>query len=148
MRKRITPEELDEQTKEDWRELGFFYDYDEANSRWRLVGSRQGLLNFCAILNEYAADEANASLSEHEHYGPYWYLTLITWDEAVITPHDIRGTFKDFLRLSKLTQAKLENTIAGENFVIDSEYSLKNEAKIFFEVKEEGFDAAMADPLL
>jgi hypothetical protein len=38
--------------------------------------------------------------------------------------------------------------LAGENFVIDSEYSLKNEAKIFFEVKEDGFDAAMADPLL
>ena len=29
----MTPEELNEQTKEDWRELGFFYDYDKANLR-------------------------------------------------------------------------------------------------------------------
>lgn len=144
----MTPEELNEQTKEDWRELGFFYDYDKAKSCWQIVGSRQGLLKFCDILNEYAADERNAPLSEHEHYGPYWYLKLVTWNEAVVTPHDIRRTFEDFRRLSKLTQEKLEHVIAGDSFVIDAEYSPENEAKILFEVKEDDFDAAKADPLL
>jgi len=144
----MTPEELDEQTKEDWRELGFFYDYDKANARWRLVGCRKGLLKFCDILNAYAANERNAQLSEHEHYGPYWYLKLVTWNDAVITPHDIRGTFEDFRNLSKLTQQKLENAIAGDNFEIDEEYSKKNEARILFEVKEVDFDPAGADPLL
>lgn len=60
---------MNEQTKEEWREFGFFYDYDEKNSCWRLVGSRKGLLKFCDILNEYANDERNAPLSEHEHCG-------------------------------------------------------------------------------
>jgi hypothetical protein len=144
----MTAEELNEQTREDWRELGFFYDYDESNSCWRLVGSRQGLLKFCDILNDYAANERNVPLSEHEHYGPYWYLKLVTWDEAVITPHDIRGTFDDFRRLSKLTKQKLKNASVGGKFVIDTEYSQQNEAKILFEIKADDFDAAKADPLL
>ena len=144
----MTAEELNEQTKEDWRELGFFYDYDKANSCWRLVGSRLGLLKFCDILNEYAADERNAPLSEHEHYGPYWYLTLVTWSEPEITAHDIRGTFEDFRRLSKLTKQKLENASVGDKFIIDVKYSPKNEAKILFEIETDDFDAAKADPLL
>jgi hypothetical protein len=144
----MTAEELNEQTKDEWRELGFFYDYDKTNSFWRLVGSRQGLLKFCDILNEYAADERNAPLSEHEHYGPYWYLKLVTWDEAIITPHDIRGTVEDFRRLSQLTRQKLENASVGDIFIIDVEYSPNNESKILFEVKEDDFDAAKADPLL
>ncbi len=144
----MTAEELNEQTKDDWRELGFFYDYDKDNSCWRLVGSRQGLLKFCDILSEYADDERNAPLSEHEHYGPYWYLTLVTWNEALITAHDIRGTFEDFRRLSKLTKQKLENASDGDRFIIDVEYSSKNEAKIIFEIEADDFDAAKADPLL
>ena len=144
----MTAEELNEQTKNDWRELGFFYDYDKTNSCWRFVSSRQGLLKFCQILNDYAADERNAPLSEHEHYGPYWYLKLVTWNEPEITAHDIRGTFEDFRRLSKLTQQKLENAFVGDKFIIDAEYSPKNEAKIIFEVEADDFDAAKADPLL
>jgi len=144
----VTTEELNEQTKDDWRELGFFYDYDESNSCWRLIGSRQGLLKFCNILNDYAKDERNAPLSKHEHYGPYWYLKFITWNEPQITSHAIAGTLKDFERLSKLTKQKLENAIIGDRIVIDSDYSLLNEAKLILEVKENDFDAAKADPLL
>lgn len=144
----MTSAETNEQTKIEWRELGFFYDYDENNSCWRLVGSRQGLLKFCDILNDYAADERNSPLSEHEHYGPYWYLKLTTWNEPIITADDIRGTFEDFRRLSKLTKQKLENASVGDSFVIDTEYSSKNEAKILFEIEAEDFDAAKADPLL
>ena len=144
----MTSTETNEQTKIEWRELGFFYDYDEKDSCWRLVSSRQGLLKFCDILNDYAADERNAPLSEHEHYGPYWYLKLVTWTEPIITAHDIRGTFEDFRRLSKLMREKLENASVGDSFMINLEYSPKNEAKILFEIKADDFDAAKADPLL
>ena len=144
----MTSKETDKQTRIEWRELGFFYDYDKINSRWRLVGSRQGLLKFCDILNDYTADERNAPLSEHEHYGPYWYLKLTTWTEPIITADDIRGTLEDFRRLSKLTKQKLENASVGDRFIIDEEYSPKNEAKILFEIEADDFDAAKADPLL
>ncbi len=144
----MTSAELNEQTKDEWQELGFFYDYDENASCWRFVGSRQGLLKFCDILNGYASDERNAPLSEHEHFGPYWYLKLITWTEPIITPHDIRGTFEDFRRLSKLTRQKLENASVGDKVVIDVEYSSENEAKMLFEIEADDFDAAKADSLL
>lgn len=148
MKKEMTREELDEQTREDWRELGFFYEYDKTHRCWRLVGSRQGLLNFCAVLTEYAADARNASLSEHEHYGPYWYLKIVTWSEALITTRDIRGTLNDLQRLAKIVEEKLGHFAAGENFLIDTEYSANNEAPMIFEIKEDDFDAATADPLL
>lgn len=144
----MTSTEMNEQTKEEWREFGFFYDYDEKNSCWRLVGSRKGLLKFCDILNEYANDERNAPLSEHEHYGPYWYLKLATWEKAIITADAIYGTLDDFRRLSKLTKQKLQNAVAGDKVTIDVEYSLENEAKILFEIEADDFDAAKADALL
>ena len=136
---------MNEQTKDEWRELGFFYHYEESNSCWNFVGSRQGLLKFCNILINYAADERNAPLSEHEHYGPYLYLKLITWNKAEITAHAIFGTLGDFEKLSKLIKQKLENAIIGDNFVIDEEYSQNNEAKLLFEIKEDDFDAAKSD---
>lgn len=148
MRKTLTPIDIDELTKDDWRELGFFYDYDKSDACWRLVGSRQGLLNFCSILNEYAADVRKTPLSEHEHYGPYWYLKLVTWNEAVITARDIRGTQDDFRRLSEIIQEKLNGALLGDHFIVDKEYSRENEAKMSFDVKEDSFDAAKADPLL
>jgi hypothetical protein len=144
----MTSAELNEQTKDEWRELGFFYNYDESNSCWRLIGSRQGLLKFCDILNEYASDKRNAPLSEHEHYGPYWYLKLTTWEKPQITPDAIYGTLEDFRRLSKLTKQKLENAVVGDKVLIDVEYSPENEAKILFEIEADDFDAAKADTLL
>lgn len=144
----MTREEIDEQTREDWRELGFFYDFDKTSCCWRLVGSRQGLLRFCEILNEYTNDVRKKPISEHEHYGPYWYLKLVTWNVPAITQQDIRGRFEDFRELAKLTKAKLENAAFGDKFAIDKEYSQENEAKLLFEVKEDDFDPAKADPLL
>jgi hypothetical protein len=144
----MTTEELNEQTKDEWRELGFFYDYDKENFCWRLIGSRQGLLKFSKLLKDYANDERNAPLSEHEHYGPYWYLKLVTWNKAEITSDAIAGTLEDFKRLSNLTKQKLENAAIGDKITIDVEYSPENEAKILFEIKEDNFDAAKADTLL
>ena len=144
----MTTEELNEQTKEEWRELGFFYDFDKTNSYWRLIGSRQGLIKFCEMLSDYANDERNAPLSEHEHYGPYWYLKLTTWNEPQITSDAIAGTLEDFKRLSKLIKQKLENASIGDKIIIDSDYSPLNEAKLILEVKEDDFDAAEADLIL
>lgn len=148
MKKKLTHEEIDGLMMEDWRELGFFYDHDKDARCWRLIGSRSGLLRFCAILNEYVANERKASLSEHEHYGPYWYLKIVTWDEPVIAERSIRGTFEDLQRLSELAKHKLENAKPGDVFEIDKEYSPNNEFKLRFEVREDGFDPVEADPLL
>jgi hypothetical protein len=140
-------ERMDEATRQEWRDLGFFYDQDKDARCWRLIGSKSGLLKFSAILNEYVADERNAALSEHEHYGPYWYLKIITWNEAVITERSISGTLDDFQRLAEIVRQRLENALPNDTFEIDKEYGQNNEYKLRFEVREDGFDPAEEDPL-
>ena len=144
----MTTTEMNEVTRQEWRELGFFYDYDEAASQWHLVGSRDGLLRFVEILESYVADPKNERLSEHEHYGPYWYLKLMTWEEAEITESAICGTLSDFRRLSAIVRSKLDAPLVGSAFKIGDEYALGSTSLIQFEVREEGFDPASADPLL
>jgi hypothetical protein len=141
-------EELNQVTREEWRELGFFYDFDEKDSRWRLVGSRSGLLKFRDILTAYANDPRNEKISEHEHYGPYWYLKLMTCEEAGITEQAICGTTSDFRRLAMIVRGKLDSCGVGSKFIIGNEYAEGSEAVLEFEVREEGFDPASVDPLL
>jgi len=140
-------EKMDEATRQDWRDLGFFYDQDKDARCWRFIGSKSGLLNFSTILNDYIADERNAALSEHEHYGPYWYLKIITWNEAVISERDITGTLDDFRRLGEIVKQRLENALPNDTFEIDKEYAPNNEFKLRFEVREDGFDPSEEDPL-
>jgi hypothetical protein len=147
MKKDLTRDELDELTRQEWRDLGFFYDQDKDERCWRLVGSRDGLLKFSALLNHYVDNERAEGLSEHEHYGPYWYLKVITWDKAVISGDDITGTLDDLRRLSDLVRQHLENATPGDIFEIDKEYGPNNEFKLRFEIREDGFDPAEPDPL-
>ena len=141
-------EEVNQVTREEWRELGFFYDFDEKSPRWIFVGSRSGLLKFRDLLIDYANNPRNEGLSEHEHYGPYMYLELMTWSEADITEHAICGTLSDFKRLAEMVEGKLGHCNAGDGFSIGAEYAEGSDAVIEFEVRDEGFDPASADPLL
>jgi hypothetical protein len=144
----MTTEKMNQVTREEWHELGFFYDFDKENSRWRFVGSRSGLLKFRDILNAYADDVRNERISEHEHYGPYFYLKLMTWEEAEITENAICGTLSDFRKLAAIVENKLIASSAGSTFTIGDEHAEGNQAILEFEVREEGFDPASADPLL
>jgi hypothetical protein len=81
----MTNSELDQRTVNEWRDLGFFYDYDEVESCWRVIGSREGFMKFVDLLESYVMNPRNGRLSEHEHYGPYSYLKLMTWSQAEIT---------------------------------------------------------------
>ena len=144
----MTTAEMNEVTRQEWRDLGFFYDYDKAGSRWQLIGSQLGLLRFVEILDSYVADPKNERLSEHEHYGPYWFLKLLTWREAAISESAICGTLSDFRRLAAMVRSKLDSAPVGSTFNIGHEYALGSKSLIAFEVREEGFDPASADPLL
>ena len=141
-------EEVNQITQNEWRELGFFYDFDERSSRWLLVGSRTGLLKFRDMLIEYGNDSGNDTLSEHNHYGPYMYLELMTWDKPEITEHAICGTLQDFKRVAKIVEGKLNPCNVGDRLIIGPEYAANNKAVLAFEVRKEGFDPASADPQL
>ncbi|HJW54093.1 MAG TPA: hypothetical protein VJ577_02365 [Burkholderiaceae bacterium] len=62
---------INEATRREWRELGFFYDRGDRAKEWRIAGSKGNLGRFAKILRDYAADARNEVTSKHEHYGPY-----------------------------------------------------------------------------
>ena len=137
-----------EMTKQEWRELGFFYDCDDQKKVWTLTGSRTGLLRFRDALLSYVADPRKAQKSEHEHYGPYMYLVVMTWPETGIDGHAIFGSLADLARLAKLVEAKLVAAQAGSSFVIREEFAADSAYALAFDLREEGFDPATADTLL
>lgn len=135
-------------TRKEWRELGFFYDYDEKKKEWCFVGAKSGLEKFRDILLKYVTNPKNNQKSEHNHYGPYMYLEIMTWDTPDINDHCIQGTLSDLRKLSELVGQKLQNACPNSSFVIRQEYARDAQASLVFEVKGDNFDPASADPML
>jgi len=82
----------DDSIRQEWRKLGFYCEMDREKKLWTLTGSRAGLLYFPDLLLGYVADPKNAADSEHEHYGPYGTLEIMTWPDAGFDSHAIRGS--------------------------------------------------------
>ena len=135
-------------TRREWRELGFFYDRDDQTMVWKLTGSRAGLLRFRDALLSYVADPRNTLKSEHEHYGPYLYLEVMTWPEAGFDAHAIRGPLADLTRLAKLIEGKLATARPGSSVLIKEEFALDSPYALVLDLREDGFDPATADHLL
>jgi hypothetical protein len=106
-------DKVNKKTREEWRALGFYYDVDHDAKTWTFVGSPAGLLRFRDILRAYTADPRNALLSEHEHYGPYMYLKVMTWQEAGIDEDGVHGPLPDLARLAELLEGKLATARPG-----------------------------------
>jgi hypothetical protein len=134
-----------EDTIQEWRELGFFYKFDHSRSFWHLVGSKAGLQKFARLVDEYACNPQNDLISEHEHFGPYMYLEVMTWTEPRITSHAIEGTLKDLERLSLLIEDSLSEAQPGDQVTIGAEYSTYMEASLVLEVRTDDFDPASED---
>jgi hypothetical protein len=141
-------DEVNKKTREEWRALGFFYDVDDDAKVWTFIGSRAGLLSFRDTLHEYVADPRNALESEHEHYGPYMYLKVMTWQEAGFDNNAIRGPLTDLARLATLVEGKLATAQPGSTVRIHDEFAADSPYTLVLEVREDSFDPATADPLL
>lgn len=111
--------------QEEWNQFGFHYTINDDEKVWIFTGTKSGLKKFYSILVEYTSDERNNIVSEHAHYGPDFYLEIMTWPEAQINDHCICGTFDDLKRLAKTFLEKLMQTEVGKNFVINSQYTDK-----------------------
>jgi len=135
-------------TRQEWRELGFFYDRDDKAKIWKLMGSRAGLLRFRDALLSYVADPRNALKSEHEHYGPYKYLEIMTWPEAGFDDHAIRGPLADLARLAELVETKVATARPGSSVLIQEEFAVGSPYALVLDVQPDGFDPAWADPAL
>lgn len=139
-----TPE-LNAQTRREWRDLGFFYEVDHANRCWTLVGSRAGLAQFADLLRRYVADPRRARISEHEHYGPYMYLKVMTWTEPKLDDHAISGRPDDLARLASMVSAGLVTAGIGGSFTVGSEYAPLSDYELELRIEPDGFDPASAD---
>jgi hypothetical protein len=140
--------ELHELTRAEWEALGFFYDYDESQRAWLIRASRKGIDRLCAELRRYDADPRNATVSEHEHYGPYSYLKFVTWTEAKIVPDGIYGQVGDFTRLAEAIGHLVANAEVGDRIRIDEVYSKASEVGFDLLLESDDFEAASADPAL
>lgn len=145
----MSPSELaNASTRKGWRELGFYYDFDKKNKEWRFVGSASGLEKVRNILWSYSNNPIKNTKSEHSHYGPYMYLKIMTWDTPGINDDCIQGTMNDLKMLGDLVAQKLKQALPNSVFVIKEEYSKDTRVPLVFEIKEDGFDPATADPML
>jgi len=124
---------------DEWRKLGFYYETNDKLRQWILTGSRDGLVNFHAILTEYINDPQNDQISAHEHYGPHMYLKIMTWESPGINEHSIHGSMHDLSRLADTFIAKLKDTPVGSHFIIGRDYTSDCDYSIQVNVKEDGF---------
>jgi len=136
------------ETREEWREFGFFYTNDDSAKEWLLSGDKTGLLGFADMLDFYAANPRFAAESEHEHFGPHWYLKVITWPETRIDGHAIWGSQADVARLAQLVRSAVNAAQAGDSINIREQYSDESEYTLVLKVQVDGFDAASLDPQL
>ncbi len=87
-------------------------------------------------------------MSEHEHYWPYGYLKIMTWDKAIITDSYYAGTFEDLKRLGQIVTSKLASARPGDTFSIDKEYSSENTVTTKFFMMQDDFDPDSMDELI
>ncbi|MCH8815028.1 MAG: hypothetical protein IH957_08045 [Chloroflexi bacterium] len=139
---------MDEATRREWRELGFYYKLDHDAKEWRLTGSCDGLLRFRDLLLAYVVNTRREGVSEHEHYGPYSYLEVMTWPEAGFDDHAIRGSLADLARLASLVEARLSDAQPGASIRIRDEFAADSPYALVLNVRDDGFDPVIADEAL
>lgn len=147
MEPNLPPDFHDQQAIHEWRELGFYYDYNGYNKVWLIVASPEGLLNLIKILNDYSEQNAYAGVSEHLHIGPSSYLKLVTWNKAQIVKDGIYGQQNDFARLAEIIARQLDGLPRDRNwFVVDKEFGECNEAVLrFVVIRDDAFDPSVFD---
>lgn len=142
--------DLNKHILQEWRQLGFYYDFDKRAevNQWRFYGSKQGLRQFSRLIQKYIDDNVNEEKSEHEHYGPYAYLKIITTEKPMITENYIGGTLDDLKKLSLLINQLTDGNDIGTTFNIDKEYAKGNTATTRFFIMADNFDPSCLDELI
>ena len=142
---------IDQMMIDEWRQLGFYYDFDNRLSvnQWRFYGSKQGFQNFVKLLDDYTNSSRNNKISEHEHYGPYSYLKIITLEnQSLISENAIGGTIAQLRKLKNIIADNLKEAKAGQTFNIDKDFGSDNTATAKFFVMADNFDPVSMDELI
>ena len=136
----------DESIKQEWRKLGFYCEMDREKKLWTPDRIREPVYStFPDLLLGYVADPKNASDREHQHYGPYGTLEIMTWPDAGFDSHAIRGSLTDLTRLAELIEVKLATAEPGSPILIREEFAADSPYSLMLDVRADGFDPASAD---
>jgi hypothetical protein len=138
-------EKTNEHTRQEWRDLGFYYARDDRQKTWRIVGTPDGLRSFSRAVRKYASNPKNASSSKHDHLGPYMYLTIGTWPEEVITDHWIAGPLQSLVKLADHIDAAIASAGVGDQISVGAKFAPSSAYDIILELRENNFDPAEAD---
>lgn len=138
-------EKANEVARQEWRELGFFYDRDDATKEWLIRGSCAGLLGFARALLDCSNNPRRQQLSEHDHLGPYGYLEIGTWSARVIDAHWIAGPLEDLSVLSALITERVSMAVEGDVLKLREAYAPASPYELRLEICGNEFDPAMAD---
>jgi hypothetical protein len=142
---RMPSEATNRATRQEWRELGFFYDCNDDNKEWVIRGSRGGLLRFAHLLLDYSKKHSSKKLSEHDHFGPYSYLKIGTWNAPEINDDWIAGTLDDLNRLSGLIEGRVLRAEVSDMLRFRQDYAPASSHELTLDVREDEFDPATAD---
>ena len=143
---------LSEQAKvvarREWLDLGFYYIRDDENTKWRIIGSKDGLRKFAGILRRYASNDAYDFVSAHENFGPYSYLEIGTWDRAEITKHWIAGPQESLNSLASKIDELAADLAIDETLSLKEIFSPSSIYDLELEMRTDNFDPAAEDPNL
>ena len=138
-------EKVNEATRREWRELGFFYERNDVTKEWLIRGSRAGLFRLAQALLEYSKNPRRQPISEHDHLGPYMYLKIGTWSARVIDNHWNAGTLEDLSTLSALIAERISKAAEGDALLLRAAYAPASPYELRLDVSGDGFDPATAD---
>lgn len=138
-------EQINIATQREWRELGFFYDRDDVEKRWRIVGTRAGLERFCEELVAFAGSSKNEPHSEHVHLGPHMYLELGSWPAPQITDHWIAGPLSTLRELAHVARSRLASAAVGAELSLRDAFAPESPYDLVLELRADGFDPAKED---
>lgn len=134
--------------KQWWQDLGFFYDRDIEKQCWQFTGSKKGLARFCTALYTYSYNPHHKNIGSHDHYGPHWYLKIMTWHEPIIEEDAIGGTVEDIFRLGQIIGNTMSMYKEGDIFYVGQEYAQKSIWYLSFDIRHDGFDPSSFDSLI
>jgi hypothetical protein len=124
---------------------GFFYDRHDDRKTWLIVGSRTGLGRFQNLLRAYADDPRNESISEHEHYGPYRYLKVMTWPTPNIDEDAIKGPLWALRHLANCVGEATASATVGQKLSLTACFSPGSPYGLDIVLREDEFDPASLD---
>lgn len=139
---------VNEMTRREWLDLGFYYDRDDCEKIWKVSGAKSGLLKLSKLIEDYANNSENDVFSHHENFGPYSYFEIGTWSEPEITDHWIAAPLDRLAALALDISFIVQNGVVGQKIFLRDMFSPSSPYELMLEIKDDKFLPYTDDPEL